>query len=59
MRLNPPTLFVFLLSLLFAIFALVAQLHLLPIPQMVPHQQFWLVLVAYIMLMLGNLVRGL
>ena len=59
MRLNPPTIFIFLLSLLLVIFALVVQLHFLPVPQFIPHQQFWLAVIGYIVLMLGNLVRGL
>ncbi len=59
MRLNPPTILVFLISLVLATLALVTKLGFVPIPRYLPHQEFWLAITAYISLMVGNLVRGL
>ncbi len=61
MRLNPPTLAIFLISFVLAVLALVTKLNLgfLPIPRYLPHQEFWLAITAYVTLMIGNLVRGL
>lgn len=59
MRLNPPTILVFLISLVLATLALVTKLGFVPIPRYLPHQEFWLAIMAYISLMVGNLVRGL
>ncbi len=58
MRLNPPTVFIFLISLLLVGIGLASRLFL-AIPEYVPHQQFWLVVAGYIVLVLGNLIRGL
>jgi len=59
MRLNPPTVFVFLLSLIPVILAVVSHLGFVPVPQIMPNQNIWLPVFGYIVLMLGNLVRGL
>ena len=61
MRLNPPSLSVFLISLLLAGLALISKFGAIGInvPRYLPHQEYWLALVAYIVLMVGNLVRGL
>ena len=62
-RLNAPTILIFLLSLLLAIFALTS--HLIPDQvanlglRFLPDQDFWLAVIAYVVLMIGNLVRGL
>lgn len=59
MRLNPPTVVVFLISLLLVALALVSKQGIAVIPDFVPNQQFWLAIAGYIVLMLGNLIRGL
>jgi hypothetical protein len=61
MRLNPPSIYVFLISLLLAGLALISKFGAIGInvPRYLPHQEYWLAMVAYIVLMVGNLVRGL
>jgi hypothetical protein len=59
MRLNPPTIVIFLISFVLASLALVTKLGYPPVPRYLPHQEFWLSIVAYVTLMVGNLVRGL
>jgi hypothetical protein len=58
MRLNPPTIAIFLISLTLAILALITKLGFIGVPRYLPHQEFWLAITAYITLMVGNLVRG-
>lgn len=59
MRLNPPTIVIFLISLTLAVLALVTKLGFFYIPRYLPHQEFWLAIVAYLTLMVGNIFRGL
>jgi hypothetical protein len=61
MRLNPPSLAVFIISLLLAALALISKFGPIGInvPRYLPHQEYWLAMLAYIVLMVGNLVRGL
>ena len=59
MRLNPPTIAIFLMSLTLASLALITKLGFIPIPRYLPHQEFWLAIVAYLTLMIGNIVKGL
>ncbi|MBU2581213.1 MAG: hypothetical protein KJ622_05815 [Alphaproteobacteria bacterium] len=59
MRLNPPTIVIFLISFILAILALISQMGFIPVPRYIPHQNFWLAMTAYLTLMVGNLVRGL
>ncbi len=59
MRLNPPTVFIFLISLILTGLAVVSKLGLVAVPFQFPNQDFWLAVIGYIVLMLGNLVRGL
>lgn len=59
MRLNPPTIVIFLISLVIALVALISKLGFVHIPEYIPHQQYWLAIIAYLTLMMGNLVRGL
>lgn len=59
MRLNPPTLALFLVSVVLGALALVSKLGFVPIPRFLPHQEFWLAITAYMVLMVGNVVRGL
>ena len=58
MRLNPPSVLVFLISVVLASLALVTKLGFIVVPRYLPHQEYWLAITAYIVLMLGNLVRG-
>ena len=59
MRLNPPTLLIFLISLVFALVAMVTKLSYVPVPRYVPHQEYWLAITAYMILVVGVLFRGL
>lgn len=59
MRLNPPSILIFLMSFVLASLAIVTKLGFIPIPRYLPHQEFWLSIVAYVTLMIGNLVKGL
>jgi hypothetical protein len=59
MRLNPPTIALFLISLVLAAMAMVTKLGFVPVPRYLPHQEYWLAISAYLVLMVGNLVRGL
>ncbi len=59
MRLNPPTLLMFLIALVFAVLAIITKLATGFMPRFIPHQEFWLAIIAYLTLMIGNLVRGL
>ena len=62
-RLNAPTILVFFLSLLLAGFAIASRMVAGVVSDLglsfMPHQDFWLLVGAYIVLMIGNIVRGL
>ncbi len=59
MRLNPPTIFVFFISLLLVLVAVISHLGILQVPFKFPNQNLWLAVSGYVILMIGNLVRGL
>lgn len=59
MRLNPPTLLVFLIALVLALLAVATKLALFAMPSYIPHQEFWLAISAYVTLMIGNMIRGI
>ncbi|MEM8627879.1 MAG: hypothetical protein AAGF32_08065 [Pseudomonadota bacterium] len=59
MRLNPPSIFIFFISLLLVLVAVISHLGLVQIPFKFPNQNLWLAVTGYTMLMIGNLVRGL
>ena len=59
MRLNPPSIVIFLIALVLASLALVMRLGFVPMPRYLPHQEFWLAITAYVTLMVANLVKGL
>jgi hypothetical protein len=59
MRLNPPSLALFLIALILGTMALITKLGFIPVPRYIPHQEFWLAMTAYMVLMIGNVVRGL
>jgi len=59
MRLNPPTIVIFLISLVLAVLALVTKLGFVEVPRYLPHQEYWLAITAYLVLMTGTVVRGL
>jgi len=57
MRLTPPTNMTFLISMLLAALAVVGQFVSM-VSNYVPLSMFWVAIVAYIVLWLGNLLRG-
>jgi hypothetical protein len=61
MRLNPPSIFIFVVSVLFALVALISKFGAIGInvPRYLPHQEYWLAMIAYLILMVGVLARGL
>lgn len=59
MRLNPPSLFIFLAALVFALLAALTKVGTGVFPHFIPHQDFWFAIIAYLILMVGNLVRGI
>lgn len=59
MRLNPPSVLIFLASIVLAALALITKVGIIPMPRYLPHQEFWLAIMAYMILMVGNMVRGL
>ncbi|CFX49729.1 conserved exported protein of unknown function [Candidatus Filomicrobium marinum] len=59
MRLNPPTVVIFLISFILAVLALITKMGFVAVPRYLPHQEYWLAMTAYLVLMVGNLVRGL
>jgi hypothetical protein len=61
MRLNPPSLAVFVISVLLAAVALISKFGAIGInvPRYIPHQEYWLAISAYLILMVGTIVRGL
>lgn len=59
MRLNPPTIIIFILSLILAALAIITKLGIVPIPRYLPHQEYWLAIIAYFVLMAGTVFRGL
>ena len=59
MRLSPPTLLLFLISLIFGILAMVTKLGYVPVPRYIPHQEYWLAITAYMVLAVGVIFRGL
>ncbi len=61
MRLNPPSIFIFVVSVLIAALALVSKFGAVGInvPRYLPHQEYWLAMIAYLVLMVGVMARGL
>lgn len=59
MRLNPPSIMIFLIAFILALLAIVTKLDVLEFPRYLPNQEYWLAITAYMVLMIGNLVRGL
>lgn len=59
MRLNPPSLPIFFIALILAALAMLMKMGFVAIPRYLPHQEYWLAITAYVVLMIGNLVRGL
>ncbi len=59
MRLNPPTIIIFLVAFILASLALITKMGFVDIPRQLPHQEFWLAMAAYLTLMVGTLVKGL
>ncbi len=59
MRLNPPTVILFFISLLIALAAIITKSNIVPVPRYLPFQEYWLAITAYMLLMIGNVFRGL
>jgi hypothetical protein len=61
MRLNPPSIFIFVTSVLLAALALISKFGAIGInvPRYLPHQEYWLAMIAYLVLMIGVMARGL
>jgi hypothetical protein len=57
LRLTPPTTTTLLISLILAVVAVVGQ-YVHQISNYIPMSMFWLAIAAYIVLLLGNLIRG-
>jgi hypothetical protein len=57
MNLTPPTNMTFLISMLMAVIAIVGQ-FISMISNYIPISMFWLAIIAYIVLFLGNVIRG-
>ena len=58
MRLNPPSLLIFLISFVLALLAIATKLGYFGIPRYLGHQEYWLAITAYMTLLIGNIVRG-
>ena len=50
---------IFLISLTLALLALISKFGIVAMPSYLPHQEFWLAIMAYLTLMVGNIVNGL
>lgn len=67
MRLNPPSIFIFLISIILGLLSLIMKLGFISvlsfdameIPRYMPHQDYWLAILAWIVLLIGNVARGL
>lgn len=61
MRLNPPSIIVFIISVLIAAVALISKFGAIGInvPRYLPHQEYWLAMTAYLVLMVGVIAKGL
>ena len=59
MRLNPPTLLIFIISVIFAFVAMITKLGYVPVPRYLPHQEYWMAITAYMILVVGVVFRGL
>jgi hypothetical protein len=57
MRLTPPTNLTFVISVLLAALAIVGQFASM-VSNYIPISMFWVAIIAYIVLFLGNVVRG-
>jgi hypothetical protein len=55
MNLSPPTTAVFVISLILAVLAVIGKF--VPIP-LISEQGFWVVVIAYVVLAVGNVFRG-
>ena len=58
LRLTPPTSTTFVISIILAVVAVAGQ-YIHQISNYVPVSMFWLVVIAYLVLFFGNLIRGL
>jgi len=56
MNLSPPTTAVFMVSLILAVFAVISTFVAIPL---ISAHAFWVAIVAYIILAVGNVFRGI
>jgi hypothetical protein len=59
MRLNPPSIPVFLIALVLATLAMLMKTGFVAIPRYLPHQEYRLAISAYFVLLIGNIAKGL
>ncbi|MEL6288295.1 MAG: hypothetical protein AAFQ42_02850 [Pseudomonadota bacterium] len=59
MRLNPPTIFIYMISMVLVTIAVISQVGIYQVPFMFPNQSFWFAVFGYVVLAVGNIVRGL
>ncbi len=58
LRLTPPTSTTFIISIILAVVAVAGQ-YIHQISNYVPISMFWLAVIAYLVLFLGNVIRGI
>ena len=58
LRLTPPTTTTFVISIILAVLAIAGQ-YVHQISSILPVNMFWLVVIAYFVLFLGNVIRGI
>jgi hypothetical protein len=58
LRLTPPTTTTFIISIILFVLAVAGQ-YVPQIPHYIPIDMFWLAVIAYIVLFLGNVIRGI
>ena len=55
MNLSPPTTAVFAISLILAVLAVIGQFARIPV---IKYDDFWVAIIAYVILAVGNVFRG-
>jgi hypothetical protein len=58
LRLTPPTITTFIISVILAAIAVAGQ-YIPEISDLVPISMFWLAVIAYVVLFVGNVIRGI
>ena len=55
MNLSPPTVAVFVISLILAVLAVIGQFATIPL---ISQHDFWVAIIAYVIIAVGNVFRG-